>query len=63
MTTPQFWLDKFFIMFPDFFIPDDMLDVFSCIVSIWDAFPPLIRFAFTGCFLLACSFAILKMVF
>lgn len=63
MTTPQFWLDQFVTMFPDFFIPSDMLSVFAYIASIWDALPPLVRFAFTGCFMLACSFAILKMVF
>lgn len=43
-------------------IPWEIAKVFDAMKDIFDAFPVAVKFAFTGCFALACLFAIFRML-
>lgn len=56
-------LDKLGQLFNNTAIPFEILEVFNGFIGIWEAIPVVVRFTFVFCFGIACTFAILKMLF
>lgn len=56
-------LQKLGELFDNLAIPFEMVEVYTAVTSIWEAFPLAVRFSLIGCFAIACLFAILKMLF
>lgn len=50
-------------LFSNLAVPFEIASVFNAMKDIFDAFPMVCKFAFVGCFSLACLFAILRMLF
>ena len=50
-------------LFQNLSIPFELIDVYTAVTSIWEAFPLVSRFCLIGCFSVACFFAVLKMLF
>ena len=44
-------------------IPFEIVDVYKAVTACWEILPGVIKLTMTGCFGVACMFAILKMLF
>lgn len=56
-------IDRIGTLFDNLAIPGEIVDVFEMMSTFWESIPLSVRYALLGCFSIACTFAILKMLF
>lgn len=56
-------IEKIGTLFDNLAIPGEIMEVFRTFTEIWDAIPLALRVTLIGCFSVACTLAVIKMLF